>query len=119
MKDGDLWQLFWGVLCKKGHQSVRISKVKGHAEYADVQHDPEKLRLKIGNDRADHIATHTYQATRGSHVVKLSKAYQERFEHYTQFVASVHCIIARMYLAVDKLRNSEAFKLLRRKPDTT
>eukprot|EP00973_Karenia_brevis_P081031 11239046-Karenia_brevis.AAC.1 len=35
MADGDLWNIFWGVAMKRGPRSIKISKVKGHA---DIKH---------------------------------------------------------------------------------
>eukprot|EP00973_Karenia_brevis_P022764 3132286-Karenia_brevis.AAC.1 len=75
MKDGDLWYFFWAVAQKRTPTSILISKVKGHAELKDVQHDAELLRLKRGNDHADHIATHTYELSHGPSTTDISGAY--------------------------------------------
>ena len=30
--DGDLWQKFWEVVKRRGWQSIKVTKVKGHAK---------------------------------------------------------------------------------------
>eukprot|EP00973_Karenia_brevis_P041557 5750544-Karenia_brevis.AAC.1 len=119
MGDGDLWKIFWHVAAAKGPSSIKVTKVKGHAHWADVKHSQELTRIKVGNDAADHIATQAYDETHGMHVTTMSAHYYKRYNSYIQFMHSLHGIIVRVYKSIAALRESEAFQLTQQKTEQT
>ena len=56
VKDGDLIALARYMIRSRGRETVRVTKVKGHAEDVDVQQGLVRLMDKQGNDEADHAA---------------------------------------------------------------
>ena len=54
--DGDLLLLIENMLNHRGLDTVRISKVKGHADDAMVLHGQVRQEDKLGNDAADEAA---------------------------------------------------------------
>eukprot|EP00973_Karenia_brevis_P052937 7357954-Karenia_brevis.AAC.1 len=112
--DGDLWQMFWYVLASRNPNTVKVGWTKGHAlsnrEYM-AQH-PDKLIEATHNHRADNIATRAHAHFYNSHVIHLSSTIAQRIDDYVQFVQAVHQVIIRTYLASQKLKQSDAFKLL-------
>ena len=53
MKDGDLIALVLYMINTRGRDTVRVAKVKGHAEDVDVQQGRVRLVDKQGNAEAD------------------------------------------------------------------
>ena len=56
VKDGDLVALVQYMLRSRGRETVRVTKVKGHAEDADIQSGPVRLEDQLGNAEADAAA---------------------------------------------------------------
>ena len=56
VNDGDLFLLIERMLHRRGPDTVRISKVKGHADEAMVLHGRVRGEDKFGNDTADEAA---------------------------------------------------------------
>ena len=56
VKDGDLITLARYMIRARGRETVRVTKVKGHAEDVDVQQGRVRLVDKQGNDEADAAA---------------------------------------------------------------
>ena len=56
VNDGDLLLLLECMLNRRGLDTVRISKVKGHADDAMVQHGQVRREDRLGNDAADEAA---------------------------------------------------------------
>ena len=54
--DGDLWEAFHDAVKAKGHKSIAITKVKGHATEDMVIKGKVKTEDKEGNDFADKVA---------------------------------------------------------------
>ena len=53
VKDGDLIALAQKMICTRGRDTVRVTKVKGHAEDVDVQQGRVRLVDRQGNAEAD------------------------------------------------------------------
>ena len=53
VKDGDLIALVQYMIRARGQDTVRVTKVKGHAEDVDVHQDRVRLVDKQGNAEAD------------------------------------------------------------------
>ena len=53
VKDGDLVALAQYMIRTRGRETVRVTKVKGHAEDSDVQHARVRLVDQLGNAEAD------------------------------------------------------------------
>ena len=56
VKDGDLIALARYMIRTRGRETVRVTKVEGHAEDVDVQHGRARLLDKQGNAEADNAA---------------------------------------------------------------
>ena len=56
MKDGDLLATIHSMLCLRGFETVKVSKVKGHATRAMVASGDVRLEDLVGNDGADAAA---------------------------------------------------------------
>ena len=56
VKDGDLIALVQYMIRTRGRETVRVTKVKGHAEDVDVQHGRVRLVDQQGNAEADTCA---------------------------------------------------------------
>ena len=56
MKDGDLLATIHSMLCLRGFDTVKVSKVKGHATRAMVASGDVRLEDLVGNDGADAAA---------------------------------------------------------------
>ena len=56
VKDGDLLLLIQRMLHLRGLDTVRISKVEGHADDGRVLHGQVRREDKLGNDAADEAA---------------------------------------------------------------
>ena len=53
VKDGDLVALVQYMIRTRRRETVRVTKVKGHAEDSDVQHGRVRLEDQLGNAEAD------------------------------------------------------------------
>ena len=56
VKDGDLVAPVQYMIRSRGRETVRVTKVKGHAEDADVQSGRVRLEVQFGNAEADAAA---------------------------------------------------------------
>ncbi len=56
VKDGDLIALVQYMIHTRGRDTVRVTKVKGHAEDVDVHHGLVRLKDQLGNAEADAAA---------------------------------------------------------------
>ena len=56
VKDGDLFALVQNMIRTRGRETVRVTKVKGHAEDVDVQQGRVRLEDQQGNAEADTAA---------------------------------------------------------------
>ena len=56
MPDGDLWQCWMSLAEQRGHTSIRLTHIKGHADDAHVQEGIISERDRLGNHEVDAIA---------------------------------------------------------------
>ena len=56
VKDGHLVALVQYMIRTRGRETVRVTKVKGHAEEKDVQQGRVRLEDQVGNAEADTAA---------------------------------------------------------------
>ena len=104
--DGDLWQLIWNGIQARGHDTIRVTKVKGHATDAEVQEGKCTEADKQGNDNSDDAATLGKKAhLEGLHdLVTLANARQQA---YTKLVAKVQDTIVAVALAEKEIRDKQ------------
>ena len=56
VKDGDLIALVQYMICTRGRDTVRVTKVEGHADDVDVQQGRVRLENQVGNAECDTAA---------------------------------------------------------------
>ena len=88
-KDGDLWELLYNTLKRKGSWTFKVSKVKGHASDDMVIQGTVNAEDKVGNDQAD-IAADEGVNMHGDGIVKISRLLMKRHLEYTNLVKKVH-----------------------------
>ena len=86
---GDLWELFAQFVSAKGHSSIRISKVKGHATDDMVREGQVLQQHKDGNDKAEQVAKKGIQK-HGEEFVKIAGWYASRHLRYITFLKDIH-----------------------------
>ena len=80
----------------KGAESIKISKVKGHATEKNIQDGISTAKDKIGNDRADRAADQGVK-DHTDEVCKISKYQAQRQQKYIQFTKEVHSHILEAF----------------------
>ena len=85
-KDGDLWELAWQAILKRGASNQRIRKVKGHATLQDVEKGVSTKEDRQGNNKADEIADTGVMMVNGKGLVKLGAWLASRHQDYIQFM---------------------------------
>ncbi len=88
-KDGDLWQMFYEFAQAKGEQSIKLSKVQGHATDQQVSSGKVKKEDKLGNDKADEAAKKGI-GLHGEVVVKAANWYNGRHAKYIRLIRDIH-----------------------------
>ena len=94
--DGDLWQIAWGTVKKRGRCDQKVRKVKGHAVEADITGGICTRADKEGNDRSDKNVDVGVTMIRGIGLKKLGNWLATRHDNYKAFMFRVH----RMIVAV-------------------
>ena len=84
-KDGDFWQVFCEMAKQKGPNSIKISKVKGHATEKNIQEGLATLKDKRGNDRADRAADEGVK-NHSDEICKISRIHAKRQQGYIWFI---------------------------------
>ena len=102
--DGDLWKHFWLAVMSKGPNSVRMTKVKGHASIEDVIRGVSTPIHKHGNDLADSLATKARQE-RSDQLSGLCDYFANRQTHYVKFMFDFHSYLLHMVRAISDARN--------------
>ncbi len=95
-KDCDLWRIWYLFVKEKGCDSVRITKVKGHAKASDVTKGTVQEEDRIGNECADRAAKKGIDQ-HGEVVVKAANWYSARHCKYTWLVRDIHTHIIEGY----------------------
>ena len=70
--DGDLWEQAWHAVLRRGAESQRIRKVKGHATEADVQDGTATRQDRDGNHKSDVNADRGVEVIHSPGLVKLA-----------------------------------------------
>ena len=94
--DGDLWKIYRQHAKAKGVNSIKLSKVKGHATDEMVASKHVKQRDREGSDKADELADEAISFF-GKQLPELGKRYAERQDSYTHLVANIQCHLVKMY----------------------
>ena len=104
-KDGDLWP-------NKGPESIRISKVKGHATETNIEAGIATKEDKEGNDKADKYAD---EGVKGhtEELVEISGVLARRQNKYVEFDKNIHdhileAFYKRKFLECIELNKDEA-----------
>ena len=71
-----------------GRDSIKVTKVKGHATEQNIKDKNANPTDKEGNDIADHVATKAYDLFH-DHVNEFANLYAHRAEHYAELVQIV------------------------------
>ena len=90
--DGDLWELAWEAIIKRGAANQKLRKVKGHATPEDVTSGVAQAD-KEGNDKSDEIADRGVHSIGGAGLVKLANWAASRHDKYKKFMARIHKLI--------------------------
>lgn len=106
--DGDLWELVWKAITRRGTKAQKLAKVKGHATSEDVAEGRVRACDKAGNDWADDLADRgavrlggeamTF-CTRSTVSIALAKWMKKRHRAYRDFMFRVQRLIAKVILA--------------------
>eukprot|EP00973_Karenia_brevis_P049316 6841032-Karenia_brevis.AAC.1 len=110
--------MFYQLITQRGPSSVAVSWVKGHASQSYIGDDQDIAEQSHHNNIVDAAAKNALSKLNDPNVVELSRAYAQRFELYSSFLHHIHLILCRVYVAYDKLRSSDAYKLLLPTPQT-
>jgi len=97
-RDGDLWEMAWKAILKRGANSQEVRKVKGHATKQDIEEGRSNAVDKEGNDRSDENADEGVLMIGGAGLVRLGKWLTDRHDSYIAFMRRVQ----RMIVAVTK-----------------
>lgn len=104
--DGDLWEIAWETIWKRGGENQKLRKVKGHATKEDVQEGRNTAKDRVGNDRIDRKADNGVLEIAGEGLVTLGSWAAERHKNYTKFLRRIH----RMIAAATKAKKEERAK---------
>ena len=85
-KDGDLWELAWLAILKRGASSQLIRKAKGHATSLDIAEGRSNEKDREGNDKADANADVGVRMINGKGLVTLAKWIAVRHQDYVKFM---------------------------------
>ena len=80
--DGDLWEVAWNAVLKRGIGNQYLRKVKGHATEEDVEKGLATSEYREGNDISDMLADKRVKEVAGIGLVKLGKWCEERMKGY-------------------------------------
>ena len=72
-KDGDLWEVAWDAILKRGIGNQDLRKVKGHATEDDIRAGRSNEYDRDGNDRSDTNADRGVEMIAGEGLVVLGK----------------------------------------------
>ena len=104
--DGHLLKQLHLAIPNRGHESIKITKVKGPATQQDIQVGNSAETLKQGNDNAD-LAADEGVAHRGPNLVPIGKYLAARKSSYALLTHRIQQIIIATLEAEIKLRTIE------------
>jgi len=105
MPDGDLWELFQKHATAKGANSIKIVKVKGHANEDHVARGIITAQDRQGNHHADRAADEGV-SMHSKPIVALAHAYKHRLHIYQVLLTIIHDHTLLM-LRLDKERREQ------------
>ena len=107
MKDGDLWQLFAEHVRAKNPESVKLTKVKGHATNDMVREQLVRFDDMHGNNESDAAAEQGATLVRPA-VKHFAKFYQKRHQNYSKLMAKIPNFIVKVKKADKERRKQKA-----------
>ena len=113
LSDGDLWDPFFQAVLTRGPVSIWVCKTTGHAkEKAGFLGAKAHLAQEaIHNEAADNLAKKGRTHHLNPKIDKLAATFIDRFQPYILFCSCHSLHQCRVYLALDELRRSNAFRL--------
>ena len=87
--DGDLWELAWAAIIKRGVANQKLRKVKGHATQDDITAGRSTRADKAGNDKSDENADRGVQSVGGNGLVKLASWAVGKHTAYKRFIERI------------------------------
>ena len=98
-KDGDMWEIAWKAILRRGARNQQIRKVKGHATNDDVEKGKSTREDQYGNDKADKNADVGVEMVYGGGFAKLGQWLANRHSRYVNFMRRIQKMIAAVTLA--------------------
>ena len=95
--DGDLWEQFYKAVLAKGHQAIKITKVKGHATAEHIKQGISNATDKDGNDKAD-LAADAGVLVYGQDLVNAAAALSYRWDKYLKLMKKISHHLIEGYL---------------------
>ena len=105
-RDGDLWQLFEKLVKQRGPETVKITKVKGHATEEMVEQGKVEAEDKAGNDMADQAADQGATKSQGRLQV-FASLYAWRQGRYRKMMARIQQFIVEVKKEEKKLKQED------------
>ena len=93
-KDGDLWEIAWQAILRRGARSQKIRKVKGHATQQDIDNGISTKGDQEGNKRSDDNADEGVKKIAGEGLVKLGAWVADRHDKYIALMRRIQQMIA-------------------------
>ena len=90
-----LWLLFELLVCQRGLETVKITKVKGHAIAEMVEQGKVREEDKEGNDMADQVADQGATKSQGK-LQMFAGLYVWRHSRYRKFMARLQRFIVKI-----------------------
>jgi hypothetical protein len=87
-KNGDIWQKLWGAMLAKGSQSIKVTKVLGHATQEDIAQGKSTKDDLEGNHEADRLADEGV-AKHPDGVHNMANWFAASHEHYTMLLRRI------------------------------
>ena len=107
--DGDLWEVAWNAVLKRGIGNQFLRKVKGHATEDDVRKGIATKEDREGNDISDKLADKGVEEVAGIGLVKLGKWFEDRMNKYKKLVTRCQ----KMIISVTQVEKRERGKSMR------
>ena len=93
-KDGDLWEIAWQAIVRRGARNQKIRKVKGHATQQDIDNGSCTRGDQEGNDRSDENADKGVIKIAGEGLVRLGAWVAGRHDKYIALMKRIQRMIA-------------------------
>jgi len=97
--DGDLWEIAWAAIIKRGVRNQDLRKVKGHATAEDIEAGRSNNEDRKGNGRSDTNADLGVDMLAGEGLATLGKWVASRHDDYKKLLKRIHRMIAVVTIA--------------------